>query len=33
MLHGGVDIFALVINFMNVAQVPMHITMGYYGVD
>jgi hypothetical protein len=33
MFHGGVDTFALVINFLNDKWVPMHIIVGLFDVN
>jgi hypothetical protein len=33
MYHGGVDTFAMVLNFLNETWAPMHITMGLFEVN
>jgi hypothetical protein len=33
MSRGGVDIFSLVINFLNESWTPMHVTMGLFEVN
>ncbi len=33
MSHGGVDTFALIINFLNDTYMPMHITMDLFEVN